>query len=348
MHDRSRFEITAFAFGPRPIDPMRARLQSAFDRFIDVRDQSDIDVAMLARSLGVDIAVDLNGYTEFSRTTIFALRAAPIQINYLGYPGTMGAEYMDYLIADHVVLPEAQQRHYTERIIYLPDSYLPHDATRRVAATEFTREDLGLPSDGFVFCCFNNSYKITPSVFSCWMRILRRTDKGVIWLAGSDPATARNLRREAEQRGVRADRLVFSSRIASPADHLARLRCADLLLDTLPYNAHASATDALWAGLPLITLCGESFAARVAASLLTAVGLPELITSTERQYEDLAVDLAANPQLLRDIKDKLTRSRSSAPLFDARSFAAHLESAYERILERHRSGLPPAHIDVRS
>jgi predicted O-linked N-acetylglucosamine transferase (SPINDLY family) len=325
---------------------MRARLQSAFDRFIEVRDKSDADVAMMARGLGIDIAVDLNGYTEFSRTNIFALRAAPIQINYLGYPGTMGAEYMDYLIADRTVVPEAQQSHYAERVVYLPNSYLPHDSTRTISATVFTREELGLPKEGFVFCCFNNNYKITPSTFSSWMRILGRTDNSVLWLAQNDPVTARNLQREAVRRGVKAERLVFSSRTASLSEHLARLRIADLFLDTLPYNAHASATDALWAGLPLVTRRGEAFAGRVAASLLTAIGLPELITSTEEQYEDLAVQLATSPQLLVAIKDKLHRNRSTAPLFDTRLFTKHLETAYVKILERHRAGLPPDHIYV--
>jgi len=346
MHDRSRFDITAFAFGPRPNDPMRARLERAFDRFLEVRDKSDMDVALMARSLRIDIAVDLNGYTEYSRTNIFALRAAPIQINYLGYPGTMGAEYMDYLIADQTVVPEAQRCHYAEKIVYLPNCYLPHDSTCAIASTEFTREELGLPRGGFVFCCFNNNYKIVPNTFSSWMRILTRTDNSVLWLAQNDPTTARNLRREAERSGVEGERLVFSSRVDSLAKHLARLRSADLFLDTLPYNAHASATDSLWAGLPLITRRGEAFAGRVAASLLTAVGLPELITSTEAQYEDLAVQLATNPQLLGAIKAKLRRNRSNAPLFDTRLFTKHLETAYVRIVDRHSAGLPPDHIYV--
>jgi len=346
LHDRSRFEITAFAFGPRPNDPMRARLQRAFDRFIDVRDRSDKEVALMARDLGIDLAVDLNGYTEFGRTNIFALRAAPIQINYLGYPGTMGAEYMDYLIADHTVVPEAQRRHYAEKIVYLPNSYLPHDSTSEIAAKKISRAELGLPEEGFVFCCFNNNYKIVPSIFSSWMRMLGRTDNSVLWLAQNDPVTARNLRREAVLRGVGAERLVFSSRVESRAQHLARLRCADLFLDTLPYNAHATATDALWAGLPLITLCGESFAARVGASLLAAIGLPELITSTPKQYEDLAVELATNGELMRDVKAKLLRNRLTAPLFDTGSFTTHLGSAYEMIFERYHAELPPDHIYV--
>jgi predicted O-linked N-acetylglucosamine transferase (SPINDLY family) len=346
MHDRTRFEITAFAFGPRLNDPMRARLQRTFDRFVDVRDKSDMEVARLARSLGIDIAVDLGGYTEYSRKNIFALRAAPIQVNYLGYPGTMGAEYMDYLVADTTVVPEETQKHFTEKIIYLPHSYMPSDSSRPIAIREFKREELGLPSTGFVFCCFNNSYKIVPSVFACWMRILNRLDGSVLWLAQNNPATARNLRLEASRHGVVAGRLVFANRISSHADHLGRLGAADLFLDTLPYNAHATAVDALWAGLPVITRRGESFTARVAASLLGAVGLRELITTTVDEYEDLAVRLASNPTSLADIRAKLRKNRLNAALFDTKSYAAYLESAYISILQRHHAGLAPDHIYV--
>lgn len=346
MHDRSRFEITAFAFGPRPEDAMRSRLRKAFDRYIDVRDESDANVAQLARSLGIDIAVDLGGYTEYARTNIFARRAAPLQINYLGYPGTMGAGFMDYLIADRAVVPEEHRQHYTEKIIYMPDSFFPSDCTRSIAEAEPTREQLGLPYEGFVFCCFNQSYKISARMFASWMRILSRTHGSVLWLAHNDPVTAHNLRREAARLGVDENRLVFATRIASLSGHLARLRVADLFLDTLPYNAHATASDALWAGLPILTCRGESFAARVGASLLKAVGLPELITTTLEQYENLAVQLATNPRLLAGIRSKLRSNRSDAPLFDTKSFAVHLEAAYSRILERHRAGLAPDDISV--
>jgi predicted O-linked N-acetylglucosamine transferase (SPINDLY family) len=325
---------------------MRARLRRAFDGFVEVRDKSDLDVARLARGLGIDIAVDLGGYTEYSRPNIFALRAAPLQINYLGYPGTMGAKYMDYLIADRTVLPEQQRDHYAEKIIYMPHSYFPSDGTRPVANEAPHRQDLGLPDNGFVFCCFNNSYKISPAVFASWMRILGRTDGSVLWLPMNNPATAHNLRREASRLGIDEKRLVFAGRVASLADHLARLGAADLFLDTLPYNAHATANDALWAGLPIVTCRGESFAARVAASLLTAIGLPELITTTLEQYENLAVQLATHPQSVADLKGKLRANRANAPLFDTRSFAMHLQTAYTRIVERHQAGLAPDHIDV--
>ena len=220
----------------------------AFDSFIDVRQRTDAEVASLARDLGIDIAVNLNGITEFSRSKIFALRAAPIQINYLGYPGTMGAGFMDYLIADGTVIPRARQADYTERIIHLPASFMPFDSSYSIADRVFTRAELGIPADRFVYCCFNNSFKITPTIFDSWMRILGRTENSVLWLSQANPAAAGNLRKEASRRGVDAGRLIFAERMDSLPEHLARLRAADLFLDTFPYNAHATAIDALWAG----------------------------------------------------------------------------------------------------
>jgi predicted O-linked N-acetylglucosamine transferase (SPINDLY family) len=345
-HDRSKYELTAFSFGPDTQDRMRTRLEKAFDRFIDVRSKSDQDIALLARSLSIDIAVDLGGYTGNSRTRIFALRAAPLQVNYLGYPGTMGAEYIDYLIGDRTVVPPTHTGYHSEKIVYLPDSFLPNDSTRQIADSAFTREQLGLPPTGFVFCCFNNNYKITPGTFDCWMRILGRTENSVLWLSQNDSTAADNLRREASRRGVDAQRLVFANRMPSLADHLARHRIADLFLDTRPYNAHATAIDALWAGLPVLTCSGDAFAGRVAASLLKAVELPELITSTAEQYEDLAVQLAAEPLHLAQIRQELARNRLNTPLFDTRSYTRHLESAYSAIHARFQAGLPPEHIHV--
>jgi predicted O-linked N-acetylglucosamine transferase (SPINDLY family) len=345
-HDRSRYEVTAFSFGPDTQDDMRQRMEKAFDRFIDVREQSDTQIALLSRSLGIDIAVDLGGHTANSRTAIFALRAAPLQINYLGYAGTMGADYMDYLIADRTTIPPAQRAHYAEKIVHLAACFLPHDSTRAIADTAYTRADLGLPHAGFVYCCFNNNYKITPAVFDDWMRILRRTDDSVLWLSQNSPLAAANLRREAARRGVGAERLIFADRMASLPEHLARHRAADLFLDTRPYNAHATAQDALWAGLPVLTLIGATFAGRVAASLLEAVELPELITTTAGQYEDVAVALAAEPQRLADIKRRLADHRRTAPLFDTASFTRHLEAAYSLMHARYQADLPPDHIDV--
>ena len=342
-HDRTKFEVTAFAFGPETSDAMLSRLTKAFDRFIDVRQKSDLEVAALARELGIDIAVDLNGFTAHCRTRIFALRAAPIQINFLGYPGTMGAGFMDYLIADGMVVPREQQRHYVEKIAYLPGSFLPFDSRYAIADRTFTREELGLPSAGFVFCCFNNSYKILPEVFDRWMRILSRTGNSVLWLQQADATVAGNLRREAARRGIDGGRLIFADRMESLPEHLARLRAADLFLDTFPYNAHATALDALWAGVPLLTYPGESFASRVAASLVRTVGLPELIAGSPSQYEETAVELAADPARLGQLRRKL--ALRDTPLFDTEHYTRNLEAVYETIYERHHSGSPPDHIN---
>jgi protein O-GlcNAc transferase len=347
MHDRARFEITAFALGPRANDSVRARLEKAFDRFIDVSNQSEAEVAALARALEIDIAVDLGGYTEFCRTKIFALRAAPVQINYLGYPATMGAPYMDYVIADRIVLPPDAAADYRERIVYLPNSYLPHDSTSQIAPRAFTRDELGLPLQGVAFCCFNKKYKITPEVFGCWMRILHRVEGGVLWLSQDNGSAVDNLRRRAESSGIDPMRLIFADRVESLAEHLARLRHADLFLDTLPYNAHATATDALWAGLPILTLLGKSFAGRVTASLLTSIGLTELIARTFDEYEQIAIGLALDPLRLNECKRKLARNRLTTPLFDTHHFARNLQDAYTMIHDRHLAGLPVDHIHVK-
>jgi predicted O-linked N-acetylglucosamine transferase (SPINDLY family) len=342
-HDRAKFEIIAFVSGPQSSDAMQLRLAKAFDRFIDVRQKSDFEVAALARELGIDIAVDLNGFTAHCRTRIFALRAAPIQVNFLGYPGTLGAGFMDYLIADGMVVPREQQRHYAEKIAYLPNSFLPFDSSYAIADRAFSREELGLPSSGFVFCCFNNSYKILPEVFARWMRILSRTSNSVLWLQRADAAVADNLRKEASRCGVEPARLIFADRVASLPEHVARLRIADLFLDTFPYNAHATALDALWAGVPLLTYPGESFASRVAASLVHTVGLPELIADSPSQYEEKAAELAANPIRLGELRRKL--ALRDTPLFDTERYTRNLEATFEAIYERHHSGFPPAHIN---
>ena len=345
-HDRRRYELFAFSFGPERHDGMRERITAAFDHFIDVRTQSDSDVAQLSRKLEIDIAVDLKGFTTDSRTGIFALRAAPIQVNYLGYPGTMGAEYVDYLIADATLIPESSQAYYTEKVVYLPDSYQVNDAKRRISERVFTREELGLPETGFVFSCFNNNYKINPAVFDGWMRILAHVEGSLLWLFEDNPQAASNLRKEAARRGVEKERLIFAKRIP-PYEHLARIRSADLFLDTFPCNAHTTASDALWAGLPLLTLAGESFASRVAASLLNAMQLPELITASQEEYEALAIALATNPEKLGQIRHKLEQNRLTTPLFDTRLFTRNLEEAYSRMYERFQADLPPEHIVVK-
>jgi len=344
-HDRSRFELIALSFGPDSQDEMRKRLKAACEDFIDVRNQSDQEVALAARNLQIDIAIDLKGFTQDGRPGIFALRCAPLQVSYLGYPGTMGAAYIDYLIADLTLVPEGNQRHYSEKIIYLPNSYQVNDAKRSIADKVFTREELGLPQEGFVFCCFNNNYKITPGTFDGWMRILQRVEGSVLWLFEENPRAASNLRQAALRRGVNAERLIFAKRM-TPPEHLARHRVADLFIDTLPCNAHTTASDSLWAGLPVLTCVGNAFAGRVAASLLNAIRLPELITSTQAQYEDLAVELATKPQRLAEIKHKLADNRTSTPLFDTLLYTKQLEAAYTEIYARYRAGLPPEHLFV--
>jgi predicted O-linked N-acetylglucosamine transferase (SPINDLY family) len=347
QHDKSRFELTAFSFGPDKQDAMRGRVSAAFEKFIDVRSVSDVDVAMQARSLGLDIALDLKGFCQDSRTGIFALRAAPVQVNYLGYPGTMGAEYIDYLIADATLIPEEHQRHYSEKIVYLPHCYQANDTKRPISDKAVTRQGMGLPQAGFVFCCFNNNFKIVPGVFDCWMRILKQVEGSVLWLLEDNAKAADNLRREAEARGVNRARLVFARRLPLP-EHLARHRLADLFLDTLPCNAHTTASDALWAGLPVLTSIGETFAGRVAASLLSGVLLPELAARTLEDYERLAVDLATNPGRLAEVRHRLAGNRLTAPLFDIQLFTRHIEAAYVAMFERYRANLPPAHIHVQA
>jgi predicted O-linked N-acetylglucosamine transferase (SPINDLY family) len=342
LHDRSRFRITALSFGPPSSSAMRRRLHAACDEFIDVRSEADADIATRARRLAIDIAVDLKGFTQDSRIGIFAHRAAPLQVNFLGYPGTLGAPFMDYLIADRTLIPEGAETGYAEKIIFLPDSYQVNDATRAIASKTYTRRELHLPDAGFVFCCFNNAYKILPATFECWMRILRQVEGSVLWLLGDNAAMIRNLRREAANRGVSRERLIFASR-TDLAAHLARHAGADLFLDTLPCNAHTTASDALWAGLPVLTCPGGSFAARVAASLLQAIGLPELIAPTPQRYEEIAVALATDPEALAAVRSRLRAQRLSAPLFDTPRYCRHLEQAFADIDARRRAGLPPEH-----
>ena len=340
-HDRERFEISAYAFGPPLRDEMTERLEAAFDDFIDVRNLPDREVAELARSLEIDIAVDLGGFTKDNRSRIFAMRAAPIQVGYLGYLGTMGG-LVDYLLADPVLIPKESCQHYCEKIVYLP-SYQANDSTRQIADRRLSRTELGLPQDGFVYCCFNNNYKITPATFDSWMRILKRAGSAVLLLYAGNEMAERNLRSEAASRGVDPDKLIFGRRLPMPA-YLARYRVADLFLDTLPYNAGTTASDALWAGLPVLTYAGEAFASRMAASLLTAIGLSELIVTGEQDYENLAVELAADPKKMGTIREKLMANRSTQPLFDEAQHAKHIEAAYVAMYEISQMNLQPKHI----
>ncbi len=327
-HDRRRFEVIGVAFGPDDKSAMRARLAKAFDQFLDVRGQSDQEVAQRLRAMEVDIAVDLNAHTQDARPGILAFRPAPVQVNYLVYPGTTGAPYLDYVLADATVLPLDRQPFFTEKIVHLPDCYQANDATRIVPPAP-SRAEAGLPPQGFVFCCFNNGWKITRPVFAIWMRLLAQVDGSVLWLLAG-PQEDR-LKREAAAHGVDPARLIFAAK-QSPAAHLARHQLADLFLDTLPYNAHTTASDALWAGLPLVTCHGESFAGRVAASLLNAIGLPELVTTTPQAYAALALDLARDPARLSALREKLKRNRAATPLYDSARFTTNMEVAYEAML----------------
>ncbi|WP_119289776.1 tetratricopeptide repeat protein [Azohydromonas sediminis] len=346
VHDRQRFEFTAFSFGPESDGAMRQRLVAAVDRFVDVRERTDDEVVALSRELGIDIAVDLKGATGGERIGIFAGRPAPVQVQYLGYPGTMGAPFIDYVVADATVIPPPERVWYDEKVVWLPHSYQVNDPTRAIAEATPTREAVGLPAEGFVFCCFNNNYKIVPAVFDVWMRILQRVPASVLWLLEDNALAAANLKREAAARGVDPQRLVFAPRAPLP-EHLARHRLADLFLDTAPYNAHTTASDALWGGVPLLTCMGRSFASRVGASLLRAVGLPELVTENWADYEALAVALATERRGELDaLRARLAANRLSAPLFDAERFARHLEAAYVAMVERHRAGLPAVHLKV--
>jgi len=333
-HDKNKFELFAFSFGPDTQDEMRARLLLAFDHFIDVRQQSDKSVAQLSRELGIDIAVDLKGYTTGARPRIFSYRAAPIQVSYLGYPGTLGASYIDYLIADPTLIPPESQAYYSEKIAYLPNSYQVNDRKRVISARSFSKQELGLPEEGFVFCCFNNNFKITPSMLDTWVRILKAVEGSVLWLFEDNAAAGRNLREQAVIRGLDPSRLVFAPRMNLP-DHLARHAAADLFLDTLPCNAHTTASDALWAGLPLLTCTGEAFASRVAASLLNAIELPELVTTNIKDYADLAIELAQNSAKLKQLKEKLARNRLTTPLFNTDLFASNIEALYLLMIEQH-------------
>ena len=339
-HDRSTFETVAISFGPAQDGEMRRRLTRSFDRFIDVAAESDHAAAKLVRDLEVDIAVDLKGFTQGARTAILAARPAPIQVSYIGYPGTMGASYIDYLIADRFVVPPEQYEAYSERIAWLPDSYQVNDQDRKISDVTPSRAQAGLPEHGFVFCSFNNTYKITPDVFDVWMRLLREIDGSVLWLLEANSSAPNNLRRGAEQRGVSAERLIFAPKLKLE-DHLARQRLAHLFLDTLYYNAHTTASDALWSGLPVVTCPGTTFASRVAGSLLHAVGVPELVTTSLADYEALALALARDPAQLAALKSRLARNRATHPLFDTERFARHIEAAYTTMWQRQQRGDAP-------
>ncbi len=340
LHDRSAFELFGVSFGPDDQSPLRRRVLGAFTECLDARERSDAEIATWLAEREVDIAVDLKGYTAYARPGIFAQRPAPVQVSYLGYPGTMAAPFIDYLIADPFLIPEAEQGFYTEKIAYLPDCYQVNDRRRQVAEHAPTRAEAGLPESGFVFGCFNVSWKITAAVFDVWMRLLAAIPDSVLWLLEDNRWAVQNLRREAAARQVAPERLIFCPR-ADNRSHLARHLLADLFLDTFPCNAHTTASDALWSGLPLLTCSGRTFASRVAGSLLYAAGLPELVTYSPESYQRVALELARDRDRLASLRARLTADREALPLFDTPAFCRHLEAAYRHMWSLHREGKGP-------
>lgn len=338
LHDKTKFEIIGFSFGPDQKDAMRARAVVAMDHFYDVCNKTDIEIAELSRELEIDIAVDLKGFTLNSRAGIFAHRAAPIQINYLGYPGTMGAEFIDFIIADKIVIPEHLKPFYTEKVLYMNNCYQVNDQRRIISSKVYTRNQMGLPESGFVYCCFNNNYKITPIIFKVWMRILNAVEDSVLWLLEDNESASRSLRSQAEMSGINPGRLVFAKRIPL-SEHLARHKLADIFIDTIPCNAHTTASDALWAGLPVLTCAGEAFASRVAASLVTSMGLPELVVSDLVEYETLAISMGQNLNQLNEIKARLATNIKHSPLFDSVGYVKNLEDLYSSVLDHHCKSL---------
>jgi protein O-GlcNAc transferase len=342
LHDRARFEVVGISFGYDDKTELRSRIVKSFDEFHDVRSSSDREIANLMNELAIDIAIDLTGHTGDSRLRALAYRPCPIQCTYLGYPGTTGASFIDYIIADEIVVPTQHQPLYAEKIVHLPDSYLPNDSRQlKISPKVPTRTELGLPEQGFVLCAFNNSYKITAPVFDIWMRILRTVEGSVLWLTKLNDLAMDNLKREAAARGVGPERLIFAQRADPIEYHLARHRQADLYVDTLPYNAHSTAANALWAGLPVLTCMGDAFAGRVAASLLHAVGLPELVTNSLKDYEALALRLATDSDLLQSLRRRLEINRLACPLFDQQRLCRHIEAAYRIMWDIHQRGEAP-------
>ena len=346
LHNKDRFDIVAFHFGSNDESPMRKRLENVFTQFVDVNGLSDRDIAKISRDMNIDIAIDLGGHTSNSRPGIFSYRAAPIQVNYLGYAGTLGAPYMDYLISDRTTIPEQYQSSYVEKIAYLPHTFMVDDSKRKASDRVFSRKEFNLPEDAFIFCCFNNDYKFNRETLQAWARILLAVEGSIMWLPENQPEFRVNISSEFQKLGINPNRIIFANKVDSMADHLARYALADLFLDTHPYNAHTTAIDSLKAGVPVITRLGESFASRVAASLLNAIRLPELITRSLTEYEALAIELASNPQKLSELKQRLADNRLKTPLFNTQMFTKHLEAAYTEMMQRHHADLSPKQIEI--
>jgi len=343
-HDRDFFEIHAFSYGPDTKDEMNLRIKSGVDHFYDVQKMPHKDLVLFVRSLEIDIAIDLGGFTASAITSIFAMSVAPIQLSYIGFLGTMGANYYDYLVSDLTIIPKESQKHYSEKIIYLPN-FQANDSKQSFSVTNFSRKDLGLPKNGFVFSCFNNTYKLTPSAFDSWARILKSVEDSVLLVFASNKSAEMNLTKEITRRGIASERLIFGKRL-SRAEYLGRYKVVDLFLDTNPYNAGTTSSDALRMGLPVITYLGQSFPSRMGASILKSINMPELIANSQNEYESLAIELAKNPKKMSELKAKLAKNIKTAPLFNSQLFTKHLESAYSIIYERHHEGLEPDHIYV--
>jgi len=344
LHDRSNFEIFCFSLANRD-DEMRERVLKACDKFLDVSLKSDVEIAKISREFSIDIAIDVMGFTKGNKFQIFAEKCAPIQVSYLAFPGTTGSNFIDYVIADKIVISQELKKHYSEKIIFLPDTYQVNDSTKKISDKVFTREEIGLPKDSFVFCCFNKNYKILPRVFDIWMNLLKKVKGSVLWLLVENSKAKENLKKEATKRNIDENRIIFA-KFMPLADHLARHRCADLFIDTFPYTAHTTCSDALWTGLPVVTRIGKSFASRVSASLLHAIDLPELITHSEEEFENLALDFANNKNKLDQVKIKLEKNKISKSLFNTKLYTKNIESSYKIIHDRYLRNLPAEDIEI--
>ena len=347
LHDKSKFEIYCFYFGPDTNDEIYQRISNTVYKFINVRSKSEKEIAQLSRDLKIDISIDLMGYTIKNRSKIFIEKCAPLQVSYLGYPGTTGANYIDYIIADKIVIPKENQEFYSEKIIYLPNSFMLNDSTKKISRKIFSKEELGLPSNGFIFCCFNQSYKILPETFDIWMKILKRVEDSVLWLFKSNEACCKNLKQEASHRGIDPKRIIFANRLPSFEEHLARYKVADLFLDTSPYNAHSTCCDSLKAGLPVLTLQGETYSSRVSSSLLNVLDLKELIIKSKKKYEEKAVELANDLSVLKNIKKKLDHTKNSVSLFNTKLLTNHIEKGYLEIYKKYCDNKKPENIELK-
>ncbi len=346
LHDKSKFEIIAFSFGPEKKDEISKRIKNSFSQFLKVNSKTNKEISQLSKKLNIDIAVDLMCHTANNRIEIFSERCAPVQINYLGYPGTSGAKFIDYIIADKILIPTENQKYYSEKIIYLPNTYQVRDSKQKISNKIYTKKEMDLPEKGFVFCCFNQNYKINPNVYNIWMNLLKKTNDSVLWLIKDSELGAANLKKEAIKRGIEPNRIIFAKRMEI-SEHLARHKLADLFIDTFPYTSHTTCSDALWSGLPVIARQGQSFPSRVSASLLNAVGLKDLITKTDKEYESLILKIVKSPNILKEIKKKLKKNILTEPLFNTKLYTKNIETSYKKIHERNKLKLKPENIYIK-